>query len=93
MPEFRDDPRDLAVPAREKVQRARQAGAGRRQKAGLRFNQQIVGSRPGVKRAPLGYLRLTLDTHTLATGRNRWIIPPNILRLMLYCCRWPSAWC
>ncbi|MEA7931609.1 AhpA/YtjB family protein, partial [Salmonella enterica subsp. enterica serovar Montevideo] len=35
-------------------------------KAGSYFNQQIVEPIQG-KNGPLGYLRLTLDTHTLAT--------------------------
>lgn len=38
------------------------------------FNQQIVEPIQR-KNDPLGYLRLTLDTHTLTT-ENRWITLP-----------------
>ena len=46
------------------------------------FNQQIVEPVPG-KNGPLGYLRLTLDTHTLATEAKQVDNTTNILRLML----------
>lgn len=51
-------------------------------KAGGYFNQQIVEPVPG-KNGPLGYLRLTLDTHTLATEAKQVDNTTNILRLML----------
>ncbi len=43
---------------------------------------QIVEPVPG-KNGPLGYLRLTLDTHTLATEAKQVDNTTNILRLML----------
>ena len=51
-------------------------------KAGGYFNQQIVEPIAG-KNGPLGYLRLTLDTHTLATEAQQVDNTTNILRLML----------
>jgi membrane protein len=51
-------------------------------KAGGYFNQQIVEPIEG-KNGPLGYLRLTLDTHTLATEAKQVDNTTNILRLML----------
>ena len=51
-------------------------------KAGGYFNQQIVEPIQG-KNGPLGYLRLTLDTHTLATAAKQVDNTTNILRLML----------
>ncbi|WP_437890141.1 YtjB family periplasmic protein [Phytobacter sp. V91] len=51
-------------------------------KAGGYFNQQIVEPVQG-KSGPLGYLRLTLDTHTLATEAKQVDNTTNILRLML----------
>ena len=51
-------------------------------KAGGYFNQQIVEPIQG-KSGPLGYLRLTLDTHTLATEAQQVDNTTNILRLML----------
>ncbi|WP_270562222.1 YtjB family periplasmic protein [Citrobacter portucalensis] len=51
-------------------------------KAGGYFNQQIVEPIQG-KMGPLGYLRLTLDTHTLATEAKQVDNTTNILRLML----------
>ncbi|EKS8534405.1 hypothetical protein AAIP97_003995, partial [Klebsiella pneumoniae] len=42
----------------------------------------IVEPVPG-KNGPLGYLRLTLDTHTLATEAKQVDNTTNILRLML----------
>ena len=51
-------------------------------KAGGYFNQQIVEPIQG-KSSPLGYLRLTLDTHTLATDAKQVDNTTNILRLML----------
>ena len=51
-------------------------------KAGGYFNQQIVEPIQG-KKGPLGYLRLTLDTHTLATEAKQVDNTTNILRLML----------
>ncbi len=50
-------------------------------KAGSYFNQQIVEPIQGKR--PLGYLRLTLDTHTLATEAKQVDNTTNILRLML----------
>ncbi len=47
-----------------------------------RSNQQIVEPIAG-KNGPLGYLRLTLDTHTLATEAQQVDNTTNILRLML----------
>ena len=51
-------------------------------KAGGYFNQQIVEPIQG-KNGPLGYLRLPLDTHTLATEAKQVDNTTNILRLML----------
>ncbi|HBR6964204.1 TPA: YtjB family periplasmic protein [Klebsiella aerogenes] len=51
-------------------------------KAGGYFNQQIVEPILG-KNGPVGYLRLTLDTHTLATEAKQVDNTTNILRLML----------
>ena len=51
-------------------------------KAGGYFNQQIIEPIQG-KNGPLGYLRLTLDTHTLATEAKQVDNTTNILRLML----------
>lgn len=51
-------------------------------KAGGYFNQQIVEPIQG-KNGPQGYLRLTLDTHTLATEAKQVDNTTNILRLML----------
>ena len=51
-------------------------------KAGGYFNQQIVEPIAG-KNEPLGYLRLTLDTHTLPTEAKQVDNTTNILRLML----------
>ena len=51
-------------------------------KAGGYFNKQIVEPIQG-KNGPLGYLRLTLDTHTLATEAKQVDNTTNILRLML----------
>ncbi len=51
-------------------------------KAGGCFNQQLVEPIQG-KNGPLGYLRLTLDTHTLATEAKQVDNTTNILRLML----------
>ncbi len=51
-------------------------------KAGGYFNQQIVEPING-KNGPLGYLRLTLDTHTLATEAQQVDNTTNILRLMI----------
>ena len=51
-------------------------------KAGGYFNQQIVEPIAG-KNGPLGYLRLALGTHTLATEAQQVDNTTNILRLML----------
>ncbi|WP_039057537.1 YtjB family periplasmic protein [Enterobacter sp. Bisph1] len=51
-------------------------------KAGGYFNQQVVEPIQG-KSGPLGYLRMTLDTHTLATEAKQVDNTTNILRLML----------
>ena len=51
-------------------------------KAGGYFNQQLVEPING-KNGPLGYLRLTLDTHTLATEAKQVDNTTNILRLMI----------
>ena len=51
-------------------------------KAGGYFNQQIVEPIQG-RNGPLGYLRMTLDTHTLATEAKQVDNTTNILRLML----------
>ncbi|MDI8746129.1 AhpA/YtjB family protein, partial [Salmonella enterica subsp. enterica serovar Montevideo] len=60
-----DEQGDLITRAGESVNvRDRLALDGK--KAGSYFNQQIVEPIQG-KNGPLGYLRLTLDTHTLAT--------------------------
>ncbi|WP_058912144.1 YtjB family periplasmic protein [Entomohabitans teleogrylli] len=51
-------------------------------KAGSYFNQQIVQPVEG-KNGPMGYLRITLDTHTLPTEAKQVDNTTNILRLML----------
>ena len=76
-----DEQGDLIARAGESVEvRDRLALNGK--KAGSYFNQQIVEPIEG-KNGPLGYLRLTLDTHTLATEAKRVDNTTNILRLML----------
>lgn len=51
-------------------------------KAGSYFNQQIV--EPIIdKDSPIGYLRITLDTHTLPTEAKQVDNTTNILRLMM----------
>lgn len=51
-------------------------------KVGSYFNQQIVQPIEG-KNGPIGYLRLTLDTHTLPTEARQVDNTTNILRLMM----------
>ncbi|PHM37023.1 YtjB family periplasmic protein [Xenorhabdus innexi] len=51
-------------------------------KAGSYFNQQIVVPIPG-KNKPKGFLRLTLDTHRLATEAKQVDNTTNLLRIML----------
>lgn len=51
-------------------------------KAGSYFNKQIVSPIEDSS-GPVGYLRLTLDTHTLATEAKQVDNTTNILRLML----------
>ncbi|MEQ4821837.1 YtjB family periplasmic protein [Klebsiella variicola] len=76
-----DEQGDLVARSGESVDvRDRLALDGK--KAGGYFNQQIVEPVPG-KNGPLGYLRLTLDTHTLATEAKQVDNTTNILRLML----------
>ena len=76
-----DEQGDLVARSGESVEvRDRLALYGK--KAGGYFNQQIVEPVPG-KNGPLGYLRLTLDTHTLATEAKQVDNTTNILRLML----------
>ena len=76
-----DEQGDLVARSGESVEvRDRLALDGK--KAGGYFNQQIVEPVPG-KNGPLGYLRLTLDTHTLATEAKQVDNTTNILRLML----------
>ncbi|KWQ96678.1 hypothetical protein Y095_19025 [Salmonella enterica subsp. enterica serovar Tennessee] len=76
-----DEQGDLITRAGESVNvRDRLALDGK--KAGSYFNQQIVEPIQG-KNGPLGYLRLTLDTHTLATEAKQVDNTTNILRLML----------
>lgn len=76
-----DEEGDLITHAGESVDvRDRLALDGK--KAGGYFNQQIVEPIQG-KNEPLGYLRLTLDTHTLATEAKQVDNTTNILRLML----------
>lgn len=76
-----DEQGDLITRAGESVNvRDRLALDGK--KAGGYFNQQIVEPIQG-KNGPLGYLRLTLDTHTLATEAKQVDNTTNILRLML----------
>ena len=76
-----DEKGDLIARAGEHVDvRDRLALDGK--KAGGYFNQQIVEPIQG-KSSPLGYLRLTLDTHTLATDAKQVDNTTNILRLML----------
>ena len=76
-----DEQGDLIARAGEHVDvRDRLALDGK--KAGGYFNQQIVEPIQG-KSGPLGYLRLTLDTHTLATEAKQVDNTTNILRLML----------
>lgn len=76
-----DEHGDLIARAGEHVDvRDRLALDGK--KAGGYFNQQIVEPIQG-KNGPLGYLRLTLDTHTLPTEAKQVDNTTNILRLML----------
>lgn len=76
-----DDKGDRIARAGEGVElRDRLALDGK--KAGGYFNQQIVEPIQG-KNGPLGYLRLTLDTHTLPTEAKQVDNTTNILRLML----------
>ena len=76
-----DEQGDLIARAGEHVDvRDRLALDGK--KAGGYFNQQIVEPIQG-KNSPLGYLRLTLDTHTLPTEAKQVDNTTNILRLML----------
>lgn len=51
-------------------------------KAGSYFNKQIVSPIED-KNSPIGYLRLTLDTHSLATEAKQVDNTTNILRLMI----------
>ena len=76
-----DEKGDLIARAVEHVDvRDRLALDGK--KAGGYFNQQLVEPVQG-KNGPLGYLRLTLDTHTLPTEAKQVDNTTNILRLML----------
>ena len=76
-----DEQGDLVARSGESVDvRDRLALDGK--KAGGYFNQQIVEPILG-KNGPVGYLRLTLDTHTLATEAKQVDNATNILRLML----------
>ncbi|MBB1198893.1 YtjB family periplasmic protein [Enterobacteriaceae bacterium 89] len=76
-----DEQGDLVAHAGESVDvRDRLALDGK--KAGGYFNQQLVEPIQG-KNEPLGYLRLTLDTHTLPTEAKQVDNTTNILRLML----------
>ncbi|HCM9244562.1 YtjB family periplasmic protein [Enterobacter bugandensis] len=76
-----DEKGDLIARAGEHVDvRDRLALDGK--KAGGYFNHQIVEPVQG-KNGPLGYLRLTLDTHTLPTEAKQVDNTTNILRLML----------
>lgn len=76
-----DDAGALVARAGESVNiRDRLALDGKR--AGGYFNQQIVQEIPG-KNGPRGQLRITLDTHTLATEAKQVDNTTNILRLML----------
>lgn len=76
-----DEKGDLIARAGEHVDvRDRLALDGK--KAGGYFNQQLVEPIQG-KNGPLGYLRLTLDTHTLPTEAKQVDNTTNILRLML----------
>ena len=76
-----DEQGDLITRAGESVNvRDRLALDGK--KAGGYFNQQLVEPIQG-KNGPLGYLRLTLDTHTLPTEAKQVDNTTNILRLML----------
>ena len=76
-----DEQGDLVARSGERVDvRDRLALDGK--KAGGYFNQQIVEPIPG-KNGPIGFLRLTLDTHTLATEAKQVDNTTNILRLML----------
>ncbi|SUX75805.1 lipoate-protein ligase A [Citrobacter freundii] len=78
---FYDEQGDLITRTGESVNvRDRLALDGK--KAGGYFNQQIVEPIQG-RNGPLGYLRLTLDTHTLATEAKQVDNTTNILRLML----------
>ncbi|MCG3100141.1 YtjB family periplasmic protein [Enterobacter cloacae] len=76
-----DEQGDLIARAGEHVDvRDRLALDGK--KAGGYFNLQIVEPVQG-KNGPLGYLRMTLDTHTLPTEAKQVDNTTNILRLML----------
>ncbi|XNM61551.1 AhpA/YtjB family protein [Escherichia coli] len=76
-----DEQGDVLRPFRRKRRSARPLALDGK-KAGGYFNQQIVEPIAG-KNGPLGYLRLTLDTHTLATEAQQVDNTTNILRLML----------
>ncbi|WP_242814365.1 YtjB family periplasmic protein [Klebsiella aerogenes] len=76
-----DEQGDLVARSGESVD-ARDRLALDGKKAGGYFNQQIVEPILG-KNGPVGYLRLTLDTHTLATEAKQVDNTTNILRLML----------
>ncbi|MGV7091953.1 YtjB family periplasmic protein [Siccibacter turicensis] len=72
---------DIIARAGEKVTlRDRLALDGK--KAGSYFNQQIVQPIES-KSGPVGFLRLTLDTHTLPTEAKQVDNTTNILRLMI----------
>lgn len=76
-----DEEGDLIAHAGESVNvRDRLALDGK--KAGSYFNLQIVQPVQD-KNGPIGYLRITLDTHTLATEAKQVDNTTNILRLMM----------
>lgn len=76
-----DEEGDLIARAGEGVEvRDRLALDGK--KAGSYFNEQIVQPVED-KNGPIGYLRITLDTHTLPTEAKQVDNTTNILRLMM----------
>lgn len=77
---YQEDGSLIARTGEEVVVRDRLALDGKR--VGSYFNHQIVQSING-KDGPIGFLRMTLDTHVLATEAKQVDNTTNILRLMI----------
>ena len=77
---YQDDGVQIATTGENITVRDRLALDG--QKAGSYFNHQIVATIPG-KNGPKGFLRLTIDTHRLATESTQVDNTTNLLRVML----------